>query len=137
MEHSKNVHVSIGFQQIGDAEVPVVQDANVPRRMHVSVADLGVLGERLGSLENSLHCRIGRVGIVSGDVLEDVLEPTARPLRSRLSSPRSNAPPHLFVRNGAPRIRIREAAFDHDVECQLSHDLVGRTIVGLALYEAG
>ena len=42
------------------------------------MAQLGILGERLRSLVDSLDRSAGCIGVVRGDVLEDVFEPTQR-----------------------------------------------------------
>ena len=106
-------------------------------RARVALAHLGVPDERLSTVVDALHRQCSRVRVVLRDVLEDVFGATAMLPRSRLTSPRPDAPRRLFIRDDSPGIRIRESAFHHDVKGELADDLLRGAVLGLVLDQAG
>jgi len=75
VKHSKNVHASISLDQIGDAVMPVQENAHILARVQIAMTQFGILRQCLCPLEYALDRAIRRIGIIRGDVLEDVLEP--------------------------------------------------------------
>ena len=76
MEDAEDVNVAIVFDEVGDTIVPVQEDAHVARGSGVEMTNLWEGGEDLRSLIDSLDRARRSVGVIGGDVLEDVLEPT-------------------------------------------------------------
>ena len=75
MKHAKDVHISLFLDQVGDAELIVMEDADVARGLEEAVPQIRILGKNLSAFEYPLDGSARRIGIVSRDVLEDVLEP--------------------------------------------------------------
>ena len=75
MEYAQDVDVPIGLDEVRDTVGAVQQDAHVLLGMKETVAHLRILREDLSALIDPFHRFRGSIGIISGDVLEDVLEP--------------------------------------------------------------
>ena len=81
MKDAKDVHISVLVDQVGDTELIMVQDADVALGMEEPVPQFGILGKNLSAFEYVLDGSARRIGIVSRDVLENVLEPAERFVR--------------------------------------------------------
>lgn len=75
MKDTEDIDVPIVFDQVRNPEVPVEQDTHLARRDQITVAHLGKGNEILRPLVDSLNGSSRGLGIIGGNVLEDVLEP--------------------------------------------------------------
>ena len=77
VEYAKNINISVVLHEIGDSVMPVEQDADVSLRELVAVPDLWKRSENLRPFVNALNRPSCSLGIIRGDVLENVLKPSS------------------------------------------------------------
>lgn len=75
VEDAKNINVPVVLEQVCDSIVLVKQDAHVPRRCGISIAELRELNEILRSRIDCVNRASCGLRIILSDVLEYVFEP--------------------------------------------------------------
>lgn len=130
MKHAENLNVSIGDDEVGDAVVPVQEDAYLSVfDALISIANPRKCFKNQGAVNETVNKTKGRSGTINGDEVMNLGEPP----ESILLLPFLNLAADLFRGEDPPSVRVRQTSLNHSCKSDFFYNLLVRGIFGLPL----